>query len=483
MSFIPYQSNPQFVLPPRVGDFIPQDDLCWVTADLVDMLDLSGIKGKYSDYGTDAYHPGMLLKLVLYGVATGNRSSRRLARLAAYDVRGIMLCGGLRPAWRTVNRFITDNYDEVSGLFCQVLKICKELGMVGFGHLTLDGTKVKAAASKNKNKTLDRLEKDLAKLKEEIGKALAEIPANDERETDDDEPPEELKDKARRKAKIEHAIAELKARKNEGPASKATPRYNETDPDSRLMKTSRNGYQQCYNHQIAVDTKDMVITAYNTTDEASDINQMQPVLKASEANTGKKHEAVSADTGYFAGENLDYLKHEEIDGYICPEREAGKYHKSKFSNDEQRGLYVCPAGRELYYVETKKKQAGKDVRVYSGDCSGCPHQKACVKSKTGNRQVERDQYDHLREEMRAKLQTDRGQETYGKRKETVEPVIGQIKMREDFTQHYRKRREAADAEYGLVCLAHNLKRIWHKFKDCQGARAALNGLAVLECSR
>jgi len=393
-----------------------------------------------------------------------------------------MLCAGLRPSWSTVNRFISGNYGEVNGLFCQVLKICKELGMVGFGHLALDGTKVKAAASKNKNKTMDRLEKDLARLKKEIGEALAEIRANDELETDD-ELPEELKDKAKRHEKIKQAIAGLKNRKEEDPGSKATPRYNQTDPDLRLMKTSHDGYQQCYNHQAAVDTKDMVITAYGTSHEASDINQMEPVLKASEANTGKKHGAVSADTGYFSGENLDCLKHEETDGYICPERDAGVYHKSKFRYDEERDLYVCPAGRELAFVETKKKQAGKDVRVYSGDCSGCPHQKACVKSKTGNRQVERDQYDHLREEMRAKLQTSHGKDMYGKRKETVEPVIGQIKMREDFTQHYRKGLEAAGAEFGLACLAHNLKRIWHRFNDCQGAVAALNGLAALECGR
>ena len=309
MSFIPYQSNPQFVLPLRVGDCIPQDDLSWVTAEVVDMLDLSGIKGKYSDYGTDAYHPGMLLKLVLYGVATGNRSSRKLARLAAFDVRGIMLCGGLRPAWRTINRFISDNYDEVLGLFCQVVKICDGLGMVGFGHLTVDGTKVKAAASKSKNKTLDSLEKDLAKLEKEIGEALAEIRANDEQETDV-ELPDELKDKVKRHEKMEQAAAELKARKKEDPDSKATPRYNMTDPDSRLMKTSRNGYQQCYNHQIAVDTENMVITAYGTSHEGSDINQMPAVLETSEANTGRKHEAVSADTGYFAGESLDYLKRE-----------------------------------------------------------------------------------------------------------------------------------------------------------------------------
>jgi hypothetical protein len=113
------------------------------------------------------------------------------------------------------------------------------------------------------------------------------------------------------------------------------------------------------------------------------------------------------------------------------------------------------------------------VRIYSGDCAGCPRQKACVKSKTGNRQVERDRHDHLREEMRAKLRTVHGKDTYGKRKETVEPVIGQIKMREDFTQHYRKGLEAADAEYGLVCIAHNLKRIWHRCGDYQGTRKAM----------
>jgi transposase len=447
--------------------------------DVVELLDLSGLKGKYSDYGAEAYHPGMLLKLIFYGVATGIRSSRKLARLSAFDVRGIMLCGGLRPAWRTIARFIKDNQDEVEDLFRQILKICKELGMVGFGHLTLDGTKVRAAASKKKNKTMDHLEKDLAKLKEEIGKALAEIQANDELETDDAELPEELKDKAKRKKKIEQAIAELKARKKDD--SKATPRHNATDPDSRLMKTSRDGYQQCYNHQITVDTKEMVITAYGTSQDASDINLMQPTLKASEANAGEKHEAVSGDTGYFTGDNLDYLKREEIDGYICPEREAGDYHKSKFRYDGERDLYICPAGRGLSYAETKIKQDDKIVRVYSGECAGCPHQKVCVKSKTGNRQVERDRYDHLREEMRAKLQTEQGKEMYGRRKETVEPVIGQLKMRENFTQHYRKGLEAVDAEYGLVCLAHNIKRIWHMFKDCQGARAALNGLAAQGC--
>jgi transposase len=471
IKFKPYQSNAQFVLPLRAGDLIPPDDLCWVVVDVVEKLDLKSIIDKYSYYGTDGYHPEMLLKLILYGVATGVRSSRKLARLASYDVRGIMLCGGQRPGWRTINRFIANHSENVHELFNQVLKICKSLGMVGFGHLAIDGTKVNASASKDKNKTIEGLEKSLARLDKEIQEALDQIQTNDQLEKDE-EIPQEIQDQKTRREKIEEALNELK--KRDQTDSKATPRHNRADPDSRLMNTRRNGYQQCYNNQIAVDDKNYVITACLTTQDGSDIHQMIPLLQASEANTGQKHEAVSADTGYFTGENLQYVQDQNIEGYICPEHDAGSYHKSKFKYDDVRDIYICPAGRELAYIGSKRKAKGKIIRMYFGDCTGCPNREKCVKSKTGNRQVERDGYDNIREEMRQKLKTDEGKSQYGKRKTIVEPVIGQIKTLENFRQHLRRGLAGAEAELGMVCIGHNIKRIWHYLLKCQVYRKAVS---------
>jgi transposase len=122
--FIDYQSDPEFLLPQRIGDLIPQDDLSWVILEVTDRLDINKITAQYSFLGTNAYHPRMLLKLIFYGIGTGNRSSRKIARLAAKDLGGMMLCGGQRPSWRTIARFIKDNQDQVHDLFLQVLQLC-----------------------------------------------------------------------------------------------------------------------------------------------------------------------------------------------------------------------------------------------------------------------------------------------------------------------------------------------------------------------
>lgn len=472
--FIPYQSNPNLLLPTRLGDNIPKDDISWVIMEVVGQLDLTKIKFNYSYYGAEAYHPALLLKLIFFGVAKGARSSRKLAEKAAMDLRGMMLCGGLRPSARTISRFIQHNQDEIEDLFVQVLKICISLGMVEFGHFSLDGTKIRACASKSKNRSMKQIEKKLAGLRDEIGKAMAELEANDSAETDEDSPerpPEDLRDQKKREERVEAVMARVGAEIEKEGADLETKR-NMTDPESRLMKTSRDGFQQCYNHQIAVDSRERVIVGYTTTQEASDINQLKPVYEESKANTGRTPGRVSADVGYFSGENLAYLKEESVDAYICPEQETGPYHKSKFRYDKERDLYVCPNGRELGYIGNNVKEGGKRVRLYAGDCSECPNQSQCTKARSGNRQVELDEYDPLREEMRAKFETETAKEIYGLRKTLPEPVFGQLKMGQGFDRHLRKGLKPAHAEFGLNCLVHNIKRIWHKYRDCQGTRKA-----------
>ncbi len=477
-----YQSDPAFLLPQRVGDLIPDDDISWIIMEVVDRIDVSIITQKYSNKGCDGFHPKLLLKLIFYGVATGNRSSRKIARLARKDIGGIMLCGGEKPSWRTVARFLKVNENEVKNLFLQVLQLCIALEMVSFGQFSLDGTKIKANAFKGGSIKAEVIQKRITELKTEIEQAIGEVKANDQSEnaqygeSTPDELPKDISYKQKRLEKLEQALTELKARA-EANGEKLQPdeRYNFADPDSRLMKTSRNGYQQCYNHQAMVDEKERVIVAYNTSQDACDVELLPLMLEESKANTGQNPEAFIADKGYFSGKNLASID-SSIDAYICPVLEIGEYHKDKFFYDEEHDLYICPGNRKLTYRSTRKKRKDIIVRQYWGDCTGCSHRSGCIKSKTGKRTIERDQHDSLRENMRVKFQTDQAKEIFSHRKELSEPVFGQIKQQQNFQQHFRKGLKSCSSEFALACLIYNIKRIWHKYKDYQGTKNALENI-------
>ncbi len=482
-----YQSDPTFLLPQRVGDMLPEDDVSWVVMEVVDRLDVTIIANKYSNKGCDGFHPTLLLKLIFYGVAIGSRSSRKIARLASKDIGGIMLAGGQRPSWRTIARFLKTNEAEVKCLFQQVLELCITLEMVSFGQFSLDGTKIKANAPKGGIKA-EVIEKRIADLKVEIANAIGEIKTNDQTESTlfgestPDELPKEIGSKLERLKKLEQAIDELQKRaESKGEQLKQAERYNFVDPDSRLMKTSRNSYQQSYNHQVIVDKKEQIIVAYTTSQEASDSEQLLPTLEESKANVKREPETFTADTGYFSGKNLAYLETTKIDAYICPPQEERTYHKDNFVYDAERDLYICPGKRELTFRYQRKKRKDTIVRVYWGDCSGCAYFQDCIKSKTGKRQIERSQYDPLREKMKAKHQTERGKEIYSHRKELSEPVFGQIKQQLNFQQHLKRGLNSVTHEFGLACLVHNLKRIWHKFTNYQDLKLALENVSQKRC--
>lgn len=476
-----YQSDPNYLLPQRIGDLIPEDDIAWIILEIVDRLDLSKIANKYSHLGCDGFHPSLLLKIIFYGVATGNRSSRRIARLAKKDLAGIMLCGGEKPSWRTVARFLKANETEVKDLFLQVLQICISLDMVGFGHFCLDGTKIKANAHKSNSLSTETIEKKIAKLKVEITDAIGEVNTNDRAENEQygestpDDLPAGISSKKERLRKLTQALEELKTKADvKGKKLQSSDLYNFADPDSGLMKTSRNGFQQCYNHQLVVDAQERVIVAYTTSSNSRDNEQLKQTMEESSSNIARVPEKLSADTGYFSGENLAYFEDKPTDAYICPDQKVDDYHKEKFVYDSQNDLYICPSGRQLIYHRKQRKEAGKIVKVYWGDCSDCQYSSSCIKkSKKGRRQIERDKYDLLREEMRAKFANEQTKKIYALRKEIVEPVCGQIKQQQNFQQHLRKNLKSATCEFGLACLVYNVKRIWHKYNDFQGAKTAL----------
>jgi hypothetical protein len=359
--------------------------------------------------------------------------------------------------------------------------------MVSFGHFSLDGTKVKANAFSNCSLTAETIQKRINDLVVEIEQAITEIKSNDQTEnklfgeSTPDELPKEISFKQERLKKLEEALKELETRaETNGQSLKPNDRYNFADPDSRLMKTSRSGFQQAYNHQVMVDDQERVIVSYTTSQQSCDAEELEPAIKEMVGNIHRYPEILTADKGYYSGKNLTQLEKTPIDAYICLPEEEGQFLKENFRYDAGRDLYICPDNREMTFRRQRKKR-NVISRIYWGDCSDCPNTAKCIKSRSGRRQIERNQYDPLREKMRAKLATEEGKKIYDRRKELSEPVFGQLKQQQNFHQHLWRGLATVNSELGLVCTAYNIKRIWHKFKNLQDLRNGLGNLKQKVC--
>jgi hypothetical protein len=334
----------------------------------------------------------------------------------------------------------------LSGFFVQILRLCQKVGLVKLGHVSLDGTKVKANASKHKAMSYGRMEKKAEELEAEVRRLLQEAQATDDAEDAlygkgkrGDELPEELRFKQKRLEKIKEAMESLeqeakteadakrkemaekaqalkeqgkkrRGKKPKTPREKPDPKAqrNFTDSDSRIMKDSASkSFEQGYNCQVAVDDKSQIIVASGVTQQSNDKQQVKPMVEAIKDNTGgSKPRKLSADTGYFSESNIDYLEGERIDGYLA----AGKHKHTDITES-------APCGR-IARDATKK------------------------------------------ERMARKLRTKKGRETYSKRKQIVEPVFGQIKEVRGFRRFLLRGLENVMGEWDLICLTHNVLKLF-----------------------
>jgi transposase len=443
--FKPYEPEKPLFLPPDMRKWLPEDHLAVFVSDVVDALDLSEIADKYYRYhgGQPAYHPAMMLKLLFYGYCVGIRSSRRIEQKTYEDVAFRVLSCDTHPDHSRISDFRKRHLAEISGLFVQVLAICREAGLIKLGHVALDGTKVKANASKHKAMSYDRLVKRGPELAAEVERLLAEAEALDEREDKKygkgkrgDELPKELKFKQARLAKIRQAKQALedqtrreaieagKLDKDGNPPasggsassekSPGTPapksQRNFTDPDSRIMLDgATKAFMQAYNGQIAVDCKSQVIVAADVTQAANDKQQLVPMVEQIEENLGEIPDCVLADNGYFSQENVEYVASNYMEPMIAPER-------TKHTDSPS------PA---------PKDRIPDDMSV-----------------------VDR---------MGRKFKTQKGKKTYSKRKESVEPVFGQIKEARGIRAFFLRGLERVKAEWSLICLTHNILKLWGRF--------------------
>ncbi len=414
-TFRPYDPDQLLLLPLSVRDYVPAGDIAHFISDVVDAFDLSEIEQEYEEElrGYPPYHPQMMVKLWLYGYAVGIRSSRKLAKLAQRDVGCMMLAAGNEPDFRTLNRFRLRHLLALAHMFLQVLALCEKRGLVKLGHIAIDGTKVKANASKHAAMSYGRMKLEEARIKAEIDAWFKECDRVDAEEDElygadkrGDELPEELRTAEGRRKAIREAMDELEREAKE--AGKSEPKdkaqRNFTDPESKIMKSGDGAFIQGYNAQAAVDASSQVIVAATLTNNVSDAPRLLEVIDLIQDNLGRSPREVSADAGYCSETNLGGLETRGVDGYIAP----GRMPRS----------YRCPPALR--------------GRIPGGLTK--------------------------RELMKRKLMTKRGRARYRQRQQVVEPVFGQIKNK-GLIRFWLRGETKALGEWLLHCTGHNLCKL------------------------
>ena len=395
-SYRDYTPDQAFLVPPTLADLIPAGDPVFFLRDVIQGLDLEPFHRVYrSAKGQPPYNPALMVGLYLYGAMRRTYSSRRLAELCQRDVACIYLVGRATPGFHTISEFRQRFTTELKGLFLQVLLLCREAGLVRLGHVSLDGTKVRANASKHKAMSYGRMLQKEPRLEAEIARWLDEGQRQDREEDAEHGPnddgwslPKELHETKRRLEKIKagrarlEALAREQATENGKDPDEATvperAQTNFTDPESRIMMPP-DGFQQCYNAQAVVDAESQVIVAHEVTNSPADSQRLPPMLEQIQANTGHFPHALTADAGYASEANFTHLA--------------------------DAGIYAVVALRRYHRDEP-------------ADADPAPKRST-------------DRWLH-RNIMRDRLTTEQGKQTYKLRKQTVEPVFGQIKSARNF---------------------------------------------------
>ena len=453
-TFRPYDMNQKLLLPPDLRDWLREDHLALYVSDLVDQIDLREILNDYEQgdlRGRPPYHPAMMVKLLIYGYCVGKMSSRKIEEATYDDVAFRVLACNQQPDHDSIAEFRKRHLKELGKLFVQVVELCQRAGLVKLGHVAIDGTKIKANASKRKSLTYKELTKGEKELETKIKELLEEAERIDDEEDRlygkgkrGDELPEELRKRETRLAKIRELKAELEREAKEaaekeqaqaeeqkaakergeqitksyrrrkwtkdesgGVIPKPKTQRNLTDPDSRIMKNVMSGsFEQAYNAQIAVDREAKIIVAARVVQQTNDQEQLVPGLKEVEKNVGRMPEQATADAGYFS--------------------------TSAVTDESLKGidLYVPPNGRE--------PKSGMNV---------LPEQAS------------------VRDKMWHKLRGPGGAETYKKRNTTVEPVFAEIKHVRKFRQFALRGLSKVEGEWSLICLTHNVLKLFRARKQ------------------
>lgn len=420
----PFHPDQAALLPPSLDELIPAGDPVRVIRDIVEHeLDLGRLHERLrAERGRPPFHPAAMVGLLLYGYCRGVYSSRRLALACRQNVSFMYLTGRAQPDFRTIALFRKRFEEELLGYFGEVLALCRAAGLARLGHVSLDGSKVRANASKHKAMSYGRLKEKETRLEEEIRRWLERSEQEDREEDeehggDDDgfSLPEDLQETARRLAVIRAARERLERaaqeRLEQGGHDPGLAQVSEkaqtnfTDPESRIMHTP-DGFQQCYNVQIAVDAASQVIVGHDVSQAPPDVQRLVPMLERVRAENGRLPDQLTADAGYASESNFAALDEVGVEAVIALRR----YHRDEPPDADP----ALPSASRRW-----------------------PH----------------------RNRMREKLSSPEGKAVYKLRKQTVEPVFGQIKGARGFRQFLCRGTTMVRLEWSLVCTAHNLLKL------------------------
>jgi transposase len=428
-----------------------------VVDDVVNNLDLSCLYVNIASEGNMPYHPKMMLKVLFYAYASGIFSSRNIAKALGENVAFIYLAAWQRPDFRTINNFRKNNLDQIKDLFVQIVQICQQLKMVKLGHISIDGSKFKANAADRKTYDRKRIEREMKRILDKAQKQDQQEDTQYGSENSGDQLPEEIREREQRIEKLMQIQKQLDQEGRE--------KLNATDPDAAFMKTTA-GIKTSYNAQASVDEDVQVIVATDVTNQPNDKEQLLPMVEQTEQNTDASIDILSADCGYSTANNLEKLESYDIDAYIPDDtyqsrsrgKEVSPFDKDNFIYDQSTDVFTCPEGQIVKFWHTRRYENG-DYRVYRCDeCTSCQHFGQCTTSKRG-RSIWRRLVDKKIKQMRSKLESESGKAIYAKRKHIVEPVFGHIKSVLGFTGFHLRGLEKVNAEFKLVAIAHNLKKI------------------------
>ena len=452
----PYCQKQTLLFPANLLDFIKDDDLCMVVDDVVNTLDLSCLYVNIASEGNMPYHPKMMLKVMFYAYARGIFSSRNIANALGEYIAFIYLAAWQRPDFRTINNFRKNNLDQIKDLFVQIVQICQKLKMVKLGHISIDGSKFKANAADRKTYDRKRIEREMKHILDKADKQDQQEDTQYGFENSGDQLPEQIREREQRIEKLKQIQKQLDQQGRE--------KLNATDADAVFMKTTA-GIKTSYNAQASVDEDVQVIVAADVTNQPNDKEQLLPMVKQTEQNTDASIDILSADCGYSTANNLEKLE-SYIDAYIPDDtyqsrsrgKEVSPFDKDNFIYDQSTDVFTCPEGKIVKFWHTRRYENG-DYRVYRCvECTSCQHFGQCTKSK-GGRSIWRRLVDKKIKQMRSKLDSESGKAIYAKRKHIVEPVFGHIKSVLGFTGFHLRGLEKVNAEFKLVAIAHNLKKI------------------------
>lgn len=439
--FREWTPDQNYLFPPSTQDWLPQNHLVYFLMEVSQQIDISPILDDYESEkgGQPPFHPRMMLVLLLYAYCVGVFSSRKIMARCETDVAFRVIVGDDIPDFRRIAEFRRRHLPHMQSLFLEVLALCREAGLLKVGRLALDGTKVKANASRHKAMSYDRMTVEEERLQQEIDELLAKAQAADDADDEQhgdargDELPDELARRETRLQKIREAkaaleeqarqkaadhVAKLEAEgrtvrtNSEEAVPKPKDQRNFTDPESKIMKTSNKGFDQCGNAQ-AVANEDQIIVSADVTDQANDSRQVEPMVEQTLENLdtiGVKENigAFTADAGYFSEDNVTTLE----------------------TNERIDATYIA-TGRLKHHERVPEAPKGRPANDLT-----------------------------KKERMARKLRTKKGRAEYARRKAIVEPPFGQIKHCRGFRQFLLRGLKQMQGEWKLVCLTHNLLKVF-----------------------